>query len=147
MELPPFLRISALKYLTRLSVVIFLFGSFMSGSTYGMMVVTYQFIDKTPFEKLHLKFLKQILGVKTNTSNIAIRMETGQQPLESLTKIQLGGKNRMVTQTQNLELQTPLTHYHTLIHFSHSFNQSKTIFLCRFPLLLLLIPTSYQGRP
>ena len=40
-----------------------------------------KFINDCPFEKLHLKFCKMLLGVKKNASNIACRAELARYPL------------------------------------------------------------------
>ena len=37
---------------------------------------------KSPFEKLHLKFCKQTIGVHRNAHNLAARAELGKYPLE-----------------------------------------------------------------
>ena len=47
-----------------------------------------QIIDKNPMEKLHLKFCKFILGMKRNSSNIAVREEIDREPLELSVKFQ-----------------------------------------------------------
>ena len=41
----------------------------------------FTFIDKSPFEKVHLNFCK-ILGTKKTASNIGVRAEFGGLPLE-----------------------------------------------------------------
>ena len=38
-------------------------------------------IDSQPFEQLHVKICKLILGVKRNTSNVAVKAELGRFPL------------------------------------------------------------------
>ena len=40
-----------------------------------------KYINESPFEKVHVKFCKMILGVKKHTSNIACRAEMGRFPL------------------------------------------------------------------
>ena len=40
-----------------------------------------KYINESPFEKVHVKFCKMILGVKKQTSNIACRAEMGRFPL------------------------------------------------------------------
>ncbi len=40
------------------------------------------FIDKTPFEKVHLNFCKSILGTRKSSSNIGVRSELGRYPIE-----------------------------------------------------------------
>ena len=40
------------------------------------------FIDKTPVEKLHLQFCKNILGLKKCTSNLGVRQELGRLPVQ-----------------------------------------------------------------
>ena len=42
----------------------------------------FYFIDKTPFEKVHLNFCKFQLGVKKSASNIGARAELGRLPIE-----------------------------------------------------------------
>lgn len=41
------------------------------------------FIDKTPFEKVHLNFCKSILGTKKSSSNVGARTELGRLPIEN----------------------------------------------------------------
>ena len=41
-------------------------------------------IDKTPFEKVHLKFCKYYLGVSSKATNLASRAELGRFPLKIL---------------------------------------------------------------
>ena len=40
-----------------------------------------KFLNVTPYEQLHLKFCKMLLGVKKNTSNLGCRAELGRFPL------------------------------------------------------------------
>ena len=40
-----------------------------------------KYINECPFEKVHLKFCKMVLGVRRQTSNIATRSEIGRFPL------------------------------------------------------------------
>jgi hypothetical protein len=47
-----------------------------------------KFINKTAIEKVHLGFCKSTLGVKMSSTNLAVRAELGQLPLESLVKTQ-----------------------------------------------------------
>ncbi len=46
------------------------------------------FIDRTPFEKLHLSFCKNTLGTKKCSSNLATRAELGRLPVEAFIKTQ-----------------------------------------------------------
>ena len=48
----------------------------------------FSFIDRTPFEKVHLNFCKYVLGVKKSSSNIGSRTELGRLPLENRIIIQ-----------------------------------------------------------
>ena len=48
-----------------------------------------KFINNSPFEQLHLKFIKMTLGVKKHTSNIAARAELGRFPLFIETQINI----------------------------------------------------------
>jgi hypothetical protein len=41
------------------------------------------FIDRTPFEKVHLIFCKHLLGTKKTSSNIGVRAELGRFPVEN----------------------------------------------------------------
>ena len=47
-----------------------------------------KFIDKTPFEKLHIRFCKNTLGTKRCSSNLATRAELDRLPIESFIKTQ-----------------------------------------------------------
>ena len=40
----------------------------------------FTFIDRTPFEKVHLIFCKHLLGTKKTSSNIGVRAELGINP-------------------------------------------------------------------
>jgi hypothetical protein len=42
------------------------------------------FIDRTPFEKVHLIFCKHLLGTKKTSSNIGVKAELGRFPVENL---------------------------------------------------------------
>jgi hypothetical protein len=42
----------------------------------------FTFIDRTPFEKVHLIFCKHLLGTKKTSSNIGVRAELGRFPAE-----------------------------------------------------------------
>ena len=44
----------------------------------------FTFIDRTPFEKVHLIFCKHLLGTKMTSSNIGVRAELGRFPVENL---------------------------------------------------------------
>ena len=48
----------------------------------------FNFIDKTSIEKFHLGFWKSTLGVKKNSTNLAVRAGLGRLPLESFIKTQ-----------------------------------------------------------
>ena len=53
-------------------------------------------LDKLPFEKIHNKFCKNILGVHKKSSNIAVKCELGRQPiLNFITVIALKYFNRL----------------------------------------------------
>ena len=43
----------------------------------------FNFIDKTPFEKVHLNFCKYSLGTRKTSSNIGVRSELGRLPIEN----------------------------------------------------------------
>ena len=43
----------------------------------------FTFIDRTPFEKVHLIFCKHLLGTKKTSSNIGVRAELGRFPVEN----------------------------------------------------------------
>ena len=43
----------------------------------------FTFIDRTPFEKVHLTFCKHLLGTKKTSSNIGVRAELGRFPNEN----------------------------------------------------------------
>jgi hypothetical protein len=43
----------------------------------------FTFIDRTPFEKVHLIFCKHLLGTKRTSSNIGVRAELGRFPVEN----------------------------------------------------------------
>ena len=43
----------------------------------------FTFIDRTPFEKVHLIFCKHLLGTKKTSSNIEVRAERGRFPVEN----------------------------------------------------------------
>ena len=43
----------------------------------------FTFIDRTPFEKVHLIFCKHFLGTKKTSSNIGVRAELGRFPVEN----------------------------------------------------------------
>ena len=43
----------------------------------------FTFIDRTPFEKVHLIFCKHLLGTKKTSSNIGVRTELGRIPDEN----------------------------------------------------------------
>ena len=43
----------------------------------------FTFIDRTPFEKVHLIICKHLLGTKKTSSNIGVRAELGRFPVEN----------------------------------------------------------------
>jgi hypothetical protein len=43
----------------------------------------FTFIDRTPFEKIHLIFCKHLLGTKKTSSNIGVKAELGRLPVEN----------------------------------------------------------------
>ena len=43
----------------------------------------FTFIDRTPFEKVHLIFCKHLLGTKKTSSNIGVKAELGRFPVEN----------------------------------------------------------------
>jgi hypothetical protein len=43
----------------------------------------FTFIDRTPFEKVHLIFCKHLLGTKKISSNIGVKTELGRFPVEN----------------------------------------------------------------
>jgi hypothetical protein len=45
----------------------------------------FTFIDRTPFEKVHLIFCKPLLGTKKTSSNIGVKAELEQNILSLLT--------------------------------------------------------------
>ena len=49
---------------------------------FGVQCIFSDFKDSEPFEKLHIKFVKEILGVHCKTSNDACRAELGRIPLK-----------------------------------------------------------------
>ena len=46
------------------------------------------FIDKRPYDKIHNRFSKFVLGVKKCTSNLASRSELGRYPIDCFIKTQ-----------------------------------------------------------
>jgi hypothetical protein len=48
----------------------------------------FTFIDRTPFEKVHLMFCKHLLGTKKTSSNIGVRAELGRFPVENFINLQ-----------------------------------------------------------
>jgi hypothetical protein len=47
-----------------------------------------QFIEKTPYDKIHNKFCKFILGIKKCSSNFSARYELGRYPIDNFIKTQ-----------------------------------------------------------
>ena len=43
----------------------------------------FTYIDRTPFEKVHLIFCKHLMGTKKTSSNIGVRAELGRFPVEN----------------------------------------------------------------
>ena len=48
----------------------------------------FQYLDKTPFEKVHVNFCKYILGTKKTSANLGVKAELGRQPIEKYIKTQ-----------------------------------------------------------
>lgn len=65
-----------------------LFRAKTRASHTNISVDAFSFIDKTPFEKVHLSFCKYLLGVKKSSSNLAVRLELDRLPVEKYIKVQ-----------------------------------------------------------
>ena len=74
--------------ITYLDSYISLFRAKQRAASSGKEIDTFNFIDKTPFENLHLSFCKYILGTRKNASNLATRVEVGRFPIEYFIKTQ-----------------------------------------------------------
>ena len=58
-------------------------------------------IDKTPFEKVHLKFCKYYLGVSSKATNLASRAELGRFPLKILIDQKISGFVKHLVEMNN----------------------------------------------
>lgn len=52
------------------------------GKKNGKVVDPLNFVDKAPFEKVHLRFCKFLLGIKKSATNTGARAELGRLPIE-----------------------------------------------------------------
>ena len=68
------------KLFDRLVLPILLYGSEIWGATFC-------FKDSDPFEHVHLKFIKEILGTHSKSFNAACRMELNRLPLKATVMI------------------------------------------------------------
>ena len=77
----------------------------------------FTFIDRTPFEKVHLIFCKHLLGTKKTSSNIGVRAELGRFPVENFINSQaILYLARLHTDNLNPLLKEALNFQNLLIH-------------------------------